>query len=103
MYEYLLWLLIFIIFPLVVLCILRFKVLKKYKSAHVFVVVGSILCSAPWDYVSIKMGIWHFTEPQIIGVWLLGLPLEEWFFIIFVSLFYCTGTVLFINRYGVKE
>ena len=96
----LMWYAFLSIIPLIILWIIKFKILKKYVSAHLFTILCSILCSAPWDYISIKKGIWYFTEPEILGIWFLGLPLEEWMFITFVSLFICSGTVLMINRFG---
>lgn len=102
MYEYLLWLLIFVILPLTILWIVKFGELKKYKIVFMLAPIGSAIFSIPWDYIAIKEKIWYFKEPHILGIWLLGLPIEEWFFIIFVTLLFSTITVLLWNRYGVR-
>jgi lycopene cyclase domain-containing protein len=102
MYEYLLWLLIFVFSPLVILWIIRFKDLRQYKIIFFLAPIGSIIFSFPWDYVAIKERIWYFTEPHIVGIWLLGLPIEEWLFIIFVTLLFSTATILLYKKYGIK-
>lgn len=100
MWEYAIWLLIFVILPLVILWIIRFKDLKKYKIVFFLAPIGSIIFSLPWDYIAIKEKIWLFTEPHIFGIWLLGLPIEEWLFIIFVTLLFSTVTTLLWEKFG---
>jgi lycopene cyclase domain-containing protein len=102
MYKYPLWLLIFVILPLSILWVIKFKDLKQYRIVFFLAPIGSIIFSLPWDYIAIKEKIWYFTKPHIFGIWLLGLPIEEWFFIIFVTLLFTSITVLLWKKYGVK-
>jgi len=37
-----------------------------------------------WDLVATRRGHWSFTDEYVLGVRLLGLPLEEWLFFIVV-------------------
>ncbi len=103
MYEYPLWLLISVISPLVLLWIFRFNLLIKYKEALILAPIGSLIFSVLWDYIAIKEKIWYFTESHIFGIWFLGLPVEEWIFIIFVTLLFSSITVLLWEKYGVKK
>ncbi len=99
MYEYPLWLLVFVIVPLIFLFV-RFKELKRYKLTFLFAVIGSTIFSLPWDYIAINEKIWYFTEPHIFGFWLLGLPIEEWIFIVFVTLLFSAITIIIYKKYG---
>ena len=51
-------------------------------AACVGIVVGGV-----WDTIATHLlKLWTFNPDTIIGLWLLGLPLEEWLFFIFVSM-----------------
>lgn len=102
-YSYLVWLLIFAILPLILLWAVKFNTLKRYKIPILLAPLGAIIFSFPWDYIAIKEGIWYFSEPYIMGIWLLGLPIEEWLFIVFETLLFASITALLWNRYGIKE
>ena len=93
-YSYLLWLFIFVISPLILLWIWKFPLLQNYTYLLPPAIVGAILFTLPWDFISIRERIWYFTTPQIVGIWFLGLPLEEWLFITLVTLLFVTVTVL---------
>jgi lycopene cyclase domain-containing protein len=41
---------------------------------------------AAWDLIATARGHWSFAEEYVIGIWLLGLPVEEWLFFIVVPL-----------------
>src|SRR3989344_6039727 len=84
MYEYLFWLLIFVILPLIILYLLNFNYLKKYNFVFLLAITCSLIFAFPWDLIAIYENIWYFTEPQILGTWFLGLPIEEYLFIIFL-------------------
>lgn len=38
-----------------------------------------------WDQISVRLGIWSFSQDEIVGSF-LGLPIEEYLFFIFVPL-----------------
>jgi lycopene cyclase domain-containing protein len=62
--------------------------------------IGSIIVSAPWDYVAIRDHIWYFQKPFIVGIYILGIPFEEYLFYIFMTLLFAMITVLIWQRYG---
>jgi lycopene cyclase domain-containing protein len=53
-----------------------------------------------WDQISVRLGIWSFSEYKIIGN-LFGIPIEEYIFMIFVPLLVIT-VYTFINKINVK-
>ena len=103
MYEYLLVLLIFCILPVLILFFLNWKTLFKHRKVLILSIIGGVLFGMPWDYISTKNKIWIFSTERIVNVWILGLPIEEWLFFIFVTLLFTTTTILLWNKYGVDE
>ena len=102
MYEYPIWLLLFVFLPLTILWILKFKVLKKYKKVFFLVLLISIIFSYPWNYIALKEKIWYFTESNVIGLGLFGLPIEEWSYTVFTILLISSIAILLWEKYGVK-
>ncbi len=51
-----------------------------------------------WDVAFAKAGIWGFNDAHLVGVRLLGLPLEEWLFFITVP-YACVFTYACMKKY----
>lgn len=100
MLSYPLWLALFVLLPTLILWTLYWARLQPYARICVAAVIGALLISVPWDYVSVQERIWYFEQPHIIGLWLLGLPIEEWAFIGLTTLFFTTITLLLYFRYA---
>lgn len=64
-------------------------------SLFILFIIGVI-----WDQISVRLGIWSFSEDKIIGN-LFGIPIEEYIFIIFVPLLVIT-VYTFINKINEK-
>jgi lycopene cyclase domain-containing protein len=99
MYSYPIWLFLFLILPLLLLGAFKLRTLAKYKGVLVLVVIGCLGISVPWDIMSVNDRIWYFSEPHIVGVWLMGLPIEEYFYILLLSLLSACSTILLWERY----
>ena len=87
MYEYIILITIFAIIPsLILLYFLRDRINFKNLVLSLFIlfVLGVI-----WDQISVRLGIWSFSQEKIIGK-LFGIPIEEYIFIIFVPLLVIT-------------
>ena len=87
MYEYIILMTIFAIIPsLILLYLLRDRINFKNLVLSLFIlfVLGVI-----WDQISVRLGIWSFSQEKIIGN-LFGIPIEEYIFIIFVPLLVIT-------------
>ena len=93
-FSYIGLMLVFAIIPsLILLYLLRDRINLKNLALTLFIlfVVGII-----WDQISVRLGIWSFSQGKIIGN-LFGMPIEEYLFVIFVPLFVITVYTL-INK-----
>ena len=99
-YSYILWLAVFVATPLIIELIVFRKTLRTYHTPILLAPIGALVFSFPWDYISIQENIWYFREPYIAGIWLFGLPIEEWLFITLVTLLFATTAVIVWSRYG---
>jgi len=89
---------IFAVIPsLILLYILRNRINLKNLVISLFIlfIIGVI-----WDQISVRMGIWSFSEEKIIGN-LFGIPIEEYIFFIFVPLLVISVYTL-INKINEK-
>lgn len=103
MYSYRLWLLIFLTLPLGLIWCFRFHTLLKYRLVLTLTALGCLALAVPWDMLAVSDHIWYFSEPYILGVWLWGLPIEEYIYILFVGLLSASVTVLVWESYGIKK
>ena len=94
MYSYIFWLLIFVLIPTIILWVIYPFIIKKYYRTLILCSVGSLIFSIPWDIWAKKTNIWYWPRYKIIGVYLFGLPLEEYLFIIFATVFISTITLI---------
>ncbi len=97
-FTYIGFLLIFAIIPsLLLLYFLRDKINFKNLliSLKFLFIIGVI-----WDQISVRTDIWSFSDDKIIGNF-LGIPIEEYLFVIFVPLLVITVYTL-INKKNEK-
>jgi len=83
MYLYIELLTVFVVIPNIILFYLNRKQLHL-KTLFLSLLILFII-AVIWDQVSVRMGIWSFSQDEIVGS-LLGLPVEEYVFFIFVPL-----------------
>jgi len=102
-YSYLIWLFVFVVIPTVVLVALYWRVLKQHWNVVLLAQVGAMIFSFPWDYISIKEQIWYYETPYIVGKWIWGLPIEEYLFIVLVTLLFSCISLVVWDRIGVSE
>jgi len=95
-YTYFVIMLIFAGIPLFFMWLTSFNLLLKYKRIFLYVLIGCLIFGGAWDYVAIKEGVWSFTN--ILGVWILGLPVEEWVFIMIIGLSVSSLTLITIKK-----
>lgn len=83
MYLYLQLLCIFVILPNIILFYLnRKKIHLKTLLLSLFIL---FLIAILWDQLSVRLGLWSFSQNEIVGS-IFGLPVEEYLFFIFVPL-----------------
>lgn len=63
-------------------------VFRLHRVRRMRALAAAITCaSAPfvvWDVLATRARQWHFDAGQVLGVRLLGLPLEEWAFFVVI-------------------
>lgn len=100
-YTYLLWLLLFIGLPLVVL--LRWhRQLWQQRRALALATLGSLAGGWLWDALAVRFDLWYYDPANIAGIWWLGLPLEEWLWIVGVTLLFGGITVVVAEWIGIS-
>lgn len=67
--------------PLLVSFHPRVKLYKKWKSLWIAIVLA-LIPFIIWDVYFTEKAFWGFNEVYLIGIYLLGLPIEEWLFFI---------------------
>ena len=99
MYLYLQLLGIFVIIPNIILLYLN------RKRIHVKTMMTSLiilfLIATIWDQLSVRMGLWSFSQEEIIGN-LFGIPIEEYLFFLFVPLL-CMNVYLIVEGVFSKD
>ena len=97
--TYIYWLSIFVWLPLLLMWAFNLRYLLSYKKTFLLCIFWSLVFSVPWDYWAIRTQIWIFPADTNLGIWIGGLPLEEYFFIVFVTLLASTITLLLKRRF----
>src|SRR3954471_4734339 len=92
-YTYLLWLIIFIGFPL--LALLRWRhLLWKQRRALTLATFGALVGGWAWDVIAVRFGAWYYDPNHIFGLWYFGLPIEELLWIVGTTLLFGSLTVV---------
>ena len=93
-YSYAIWLLVFLICPNIALWALFGKTLKRY--IHVILVVTVLtLFGLVWDFWGVHYGIWSFPAGHNLGIYIAGLPIEEYSAFVLFALFVSSLTIVF--------
>ena len=96
--AYLLWLTLFVWIPLALMWLVEWRYLWRFRRVFLKFIGWALLFSVPWDFWAIQSKIWLFPPDTNVGVWIGGLPLEEYLFIIFVTLLVSTATIVVRKR-----
>ncbi len=84
-WTYLIWLTLCVALPLAALGLWGWRTWWRDRRALAFTLLGAAVGGWAWDYTAIQLGFWSFTDTNMIGLQILGLPLEEWLWILGVS------------------
>lgn len=72
---------------------------KKYRKILAIVGLLAIPIGFIWDYISVNiLQLWFFNSTKITGIWIFGLPLEEYMFFVLTSMMTATVTLLISDR-----
>lgn len=92
--TYLIWLGLFIGLPLFGLLRWR-QLLWRRRRALGWATLGSLVGGWLWDMLAVRFALWYYDPAHIAGIWFGGLPLEEWLWIVGVTLLFGGITVIF--------
>jgi len=82
-YPYLRWHIIFVIVPSLIIWLWQGHYLKRYKRTFLIICLASLVWGFIFDLVaSSVLKLWFFNDN--FNVYLFGLPLEEYMFLLFV-------------------
>lgn len=84
--------------PTIILWFLFPLVFKKYWKVLVMCALWALVFSVPWDIWAKRTRIWDWPAENVLGIYIQGLPLEEYFFIIFVTVLISTITLVFYQK-----
>lgn len=93
--AYTLWIILFLIIPVLGIGIARFTLLKAYWRIYLATLGGAFLVSVCWDAISYGKRIWYFPETSTLDIAFVGIPLEEYVFLILMSVLFTSITILF--------
>ncbi len=99
-YAYLIWLVLCVGLPLVAVWLWYGRVLRRHGWALGWTTVGALALGWLWNAQAVRAGIWTYTQPETLGVWWLGLPLEEWLWMSGVSALFGCVTIVLKERGG---
>ena len=96
-YTYLLWLFFFMGVPLL-LQLRWWRLFWQQRRAILWTLLGSLVGGWLWDAAAVRFNLWYYEAERIAGIWWFGLPLEEWLWIVGVTLLFANLTVLLVER-----
>jgi lycopene cyclase domain-containing protein len=99
MYLYLQLLCVFVVVPNIILLYLNRE--KIHLKALCIALLVLFFIAVLWDQVSVRMGLWVFSQSEILGN-LFGLPIEEYLFFLFVPLL-SINIYLLIERFVTND
>jgi len=98
--EYMLVLCAVVIVPLI-MSVDRALGLYRSSVSLIKAMAGACVPFWIWDVVATARGHWSFNPDYVLGLWLLGMPIEEWLFFVvitFVSIFTWESAKYFLNE-----
>lgn len=99
MYVYLIYLAIFIAFPCLALAWFLRHELKKYRRTAFWCLVFVYVLGGTWDWLAVQTGLWRYNSAHTVGLWLGGLPVEEFIgFYLFGGLLIVLTALAFLSR-----
>ena len=102
-YQYLFWLLLFVALPMVVVFGAWGSYLWQYRKVFAYCLGFSLLFGYPWDVWAVHSNMWHYYPNHLVGWWWLGLPLEEYLYLLTVPLLFTAVTLLIRKQFKSRK
>ncbi len=84
---YLIYLVLFFGLPVFVLGFRQRRLFRAYRRTLLWCFIFVYTLGWLWDWLSVRTGVWYYDSAPTLGLWIGGLPVEE-----FVG-FYVLGTL----------
>ena len=97
-WTYLIWLALFIGLPVLWLGLRGRSALRPQRRALALIVLGALIGGWAWDALSVRLGVWYYNPANVWNFWIVGLPIEEWLWIIGITLMFGMLTVSLVER-----
>lgn len=97
-WTYLFWLLLFLALPVAAIWLIWPRQVWGQRRALAWTTLGALVGGWLWDGIAIQVSVWYYDPANIAGVWLGGMPLEEWLWIVGVTLLFGSITVVLMER-----
>lgn len=78
MYPYLTFLLIFFLLPVLVLAWPLRRDVLRYRRTGLWLLAFVYAAGGVWDWLSWRTGLWRYDSAPTLGLWITGLPVEEY-------------------------
>ena len=91
MYPYLLFLLVFFGLPALPLAWLARREIAQYRRTALWLLAFVYTAGWFWDWLSWRTGLWRYDTAPTLGLWITGLPVEE-----FVGFYLLGGSFMFL-------
>lgn len=76
---------------------------KRFRTLLLAAVMGLVI-GVPWDTISAcYFHTWYWNEETLVGVWIGGLPLEEYLFMVLVPMMLIGASLIFKIELHIKE
>jgi len=96
-FSYLVYMLIFTLVPVGFLWIKKFQFLKKNIKVIFYTVIIGIILQLITDPIALGLNIWSYSPEKVIGIWILGFPIEDVLFFILVPFAISSAVLIFIH------
>ncbi|KKU91041.1 MAG: hypothetical protein UY21_C0013G0024 [Microgenomates group bacterium GW2011_GWA1_48_10] len=94
---YIYWLTIFLASPIILYVFIDRKIFTENRKIFSKTLFGALIFGIPCDIIGTFLGIWFFPK-KLIGLWLFGLPLEEYLFV-----FLATINLTYVTLWSLKN
>ena len=96
--TYMIWLGLFIGLPLLLIAWRWPRLLWQQRRALALTTLGALVGGWAWDALAVRFGIWFYDPATILNLWYFGLPLEEWLWIVGVTMMFGSLTAVMMER-----
>ncbi|HLC82958.1 MAG TPA: lycopene cyclase domain-containing protein [Bacteroidia bacterium] len=100
-YYYLLILAFTLSYPLFKSFETKIRFYKKWNALFPAIIISAALFIF-WDIWFTKIGVWSFNTDYVLGIFIMGLPIEEWLFF-FITPFSCVFIYEVLNYFVKKD